>query len=63
MEQNATLHDTLEEMLKSSTGMACVMEPHGRYVGVVEIGHLTAVIRRLRAEAQAHYVALEAAAT
>lgn len=62
VEQNATLHDTLEEMLKSSTGMACVIEPHGRYVGVVEIGHLTAVIRRLRSEAQEHYVALEAAA-
>ena len=62
VELNATLHDTLEEMLKSSTGIACVVEPHRRYVGVVEIGHLTAVIRRLRAEAQAHYVALEAAA-
>ena len=62
VEQNATLHDTLEEMLKSSTGMACVIEPHGRYVGVVEIGHLTAVIRKLRSEAQEHYSALEAAA-
>ncbi len=62
VEQNATLHDTLEEMLKSSTGMACVVDWRRRYVGVVEIGHLTSVIRRLRSEAQAHYVTLEAAA-
>ncbi|MGB7980287.1 MAG: ABC transporter ATP-binding protein [Candidatus Nanopelagicales bacterium] len=55
VEQNATLHDTLEEMLKSSTGMACVIDPRGRFQGIVEIGQLTAVIRTLRAEAQAHY--------
>ncbi len=58
VEENATLHDTLEEMLKSSTGSACVVDARGRFEGVVEIGHLTAVIRRLRDEAQAHYDAL-----
>src|SRR5665648_306461 len=58
VEENATLHDTLEEMLKSSTGRACVVDARGRFEGVVEIGHLTEVIRRLRDEAQAHYDAL-----
>ncbi len=60
VEENATLHDTLEEMLKSSTGQACVVDGKGRFVGAVEIGHLTEVIRRLREDAQAHYDALEA---
>jgi osmoprotectant transport system ATP-binding protein len=60
VEENATLHDTLEEMLKSSTGRACVVDAKGRFVGAVEIGHLTEVIRRLRDEAQAHYDGLEA---
>ncbi len=60
VEENATLHDTLEEMLKSSTGRACVVDAKGRFVGAVEIGHLTEVIRKLRDEAQAHYDELEA---
>jgi osmoprotectant transport system ATP-binding protein len=60
VEENATLHDTLEEMLKSSTGKACIVDQRGRYRGVVEIGHLTEVIRRLRAEAKAHYETTEA---
>ncbi len=59
VEENATLHDTLEEMLKSSTGQACVVDNKGRFVGAVEIHHLTDVIRRLRQEAQAHYDSLE----
>jgi len=59
VEENATLHDTLEEMLKSSTGQACVVDGKGRFVGAVEINHLTDVIRRLRQEAQAHYDSLE----
>ncbi len=59
VEENATLHDTLEEMLKSSTGQACVVDKKGRFVGAVEIHHLTDVIRRLRKEAQAHYDSLE----
>ena len=40
---------TLEEMLKSSTGSACVVDRRGKYEGMVEIGHLTEVIRTLRA--------------
>ncbi len=60
VEQNATLHDTLEEMLKSSTGQAVVVDPRGRYHGVVEVQHLTEVIRSLRTEAQEHYQALGA---
>jgi osmoprotectant transport system ATP-binding protein len=60
VEENATLHDTLEEMLKSSTGRACVVDAKGRFVGAVEIDHLTEVIRRLRVEAQEHYDGLEA---
>ena len=60
VEPNATLHDTLEEMLNESTGICCVVDNRGRYQGVVEINDLTEVIRRLRAEAKEHYDALEA---
>jgi osmoprotectant transport system ATP-binding protein len=60
VEPNATLHDTLEEMLNESTGMCCVVDNRGRYQGVVEISDLTEVIRRLRTEAKEHYDALEA---
>jgi len=59
VEPNATLHDTLEEMLNESTGMCCVVDNRGRYQGVVEISDLTEVIRRLRTEAKEHYDALE----
>ena len=59
VEENATLHDTLEEMLKSSTGRACVVDKRGQFVGAVEISHLTEVIRRLREDAQAHYDEVE----
>jgi len=55
VEENATLHDTLEEMLKSSTGRACVVDKRGQFIGAVEISHLTEVIRRLREDAQAHH--------
>lgn len=59
VEENATLHDTLEEMLKSSTGRACVVDKRGQFIGAVEITHLTEVIRRLREDAQAHHVEVE----
>ncbi len=62
VEPNATLHDTLEEMLKSSTGCCCVVNRDGSLVGVVEIGHLTSAIRRLRQEAREHYDEIEAVA-
>ncbi|MGI9577135.1 MAG: betaine/proline/choline family ABC transporter ATP-binding protein [Microthrixaceae bacterium] len=55
VESNATLHDTLEAMLDSSSGCACVVDKDGSLVGVVEVSHLTAAIRRLREEAKDHY--------
>lgn len=58
VEGNATLHDTLEAMLGSSTGAAVVVDAGGRFEGVVEIEALTEVINRLRAEARAHYAQL-----
>ena len=63
VEPNATLHDTLEEMLNSSTGASVVVDKRGRYLGVVEIRQLVEVIRELRTEAKEHYEALEAAST
>lgn len=62
VEPNATLHDTLEEMLDSSTGSCCVVDKDGSLMGVVEVSDLTAVIRRLREEARDHYASSEAVA-
>ena len=61
VETNATLHDTLEEMLQSSTGCCCVVDPQGRLEGVVDIGQLTEVIRTAQDEARRHYADLKAA--
>jgi CBS domain-containing protein len=55
VEPNATLHDTLEAMLTSMAGCACVIDKRGSLQGVVEIEALTDVIRRLRANARKHY--------
>ncbi|CAN5686933.1 betaine/proline/choline family ABC transporter ATP-binding protein [soil metagenome] len=55
VEPNATLHDTLEAMLNSSTGCAIVTDERGRYQGVVEIEVLNAAITRMRHEARDHY--------
>ena len=60
VEPNATLHDALEEMLRTSSGTCPVVDNKGRFHGVVEINDLTEVIRRLRSEAKDHYDALEA---
>jgi osmoprotectant transport system ATP-binding protein len=60
VEPNATLHDTLEEMLRTSSGTCPVVDSRGRCHGVVEIADLTEVIRRLRTEAKDHYNTLEA---
>ncbi|MCP4436105.1 MAG: betaine/proline/choline family ABC transporter ATP-binding protein [Actinomycetia bacterium] len=60
VEPNATLHDTLEEMLQSSTGTCVVVDKQRRYLGVVEIKQLTDVIQHLRSEAQEHYERLGA---
>lgn len=62
VESNATLHDTLEAMLDSSSGCACVVDKQGGLVGVVEVSHLTAAIKRLRDEAKDHYEEIEALA-
>ena len=61
IEPNATLHDTLEEMLRTSSGTCPVVDDRGQYRGVVEINDLTEVIRRLRAEAKQHYDTMEGA--
>ena len=63
VEPNATLHDTLEEMLRTSSGTCTVVDNRGHYRGVVEINDLTEVIRRLRAEAKQHYDELDVAAS
>ena len=55
VEPNATLHDTLEAMLTSMAGCACVIDKRGSLQGVVEIEALTDVIRRLRSNARKHY--------
>jgi len=55
VEGNATLHDALEAMITSSAGQAVVVGRDGAYTGVVQIEQLTEVIRRMRAEAKAHY--------
>ena len=60
VERNATLHDTLETMLGSSTGCAVVVDTQGKFEGVVEIEALTEVIGRLRSEAKAHYATFAA---
>jgi osmoprotectant transport system ATP-binding protein len=60
VERNATLHDALEAMITSSAGQAVIVHRDGTYVGVVQIEQLTAVIGRMRQEAQRHYEQLEA---
>lgn len=60
VEPNATLHDTLEEMLSSSAGCACVVDRDGRLEGVIQIETLTDVISRLRSTARKHYEELAA---
>jgi osmoprotectant transport system ATP-binding protein len=61
VEPNATRHDTLEEMLRTSSGTCAVVDNRGHFRGVVEINDLTEVIRRLRSEAKQHYDSLEGA--
>ncbi len=56
VEQNATLHDTLEQMLVSSAGACCVVDSKtDQLVGVVEIETLNGVISRMRQSAKKHY--------
>ena len=51
----ATLFETLEQMLLSSAAVCCVVNQDGSMSKVVELGHLNAVIRQARMEARDHY--------
>lgn len=52
---NATLHDTLEELLLSNAGHATVVDERGRYQGIVDVDRLADVLKRMRADAKRHY--------
>lgn len=60
VERNATLHDALEAMITSSAAQAVIVDPKGRFLGVIQIDLLTEVIARMRREAQSHYQELVA---
>jgi osmoprotectant transport system ATP-binding protein len=55
VDADATLYDTLEEMLQSASGVCCVVDADGSLEGVVELGHLSEVIRKAQQEAEQHY--------
>jgi osmoprotectant transport system ATP-binding protein len=57
---DATLFDTLEQMLISSVGVACVVDEEGALEKVVALSHLSQVIRTARTEAREHYERLGA---
>jgi osmoprotectant transport system ATP-binding protein len=52
---NATLHDALEELLLSNAGQACVVDSHGKFLGILDVERLADVLKRMRAEAKKHY--------
>lgn len=60
VERNATLHDALEAMISSSAAQSVIVDPQGRFLGVIQIDLLTEVIARMRREAQVHYQELVA---
>jgi osmoprotectant transport system ATP-binding protein len=53
--QDATLFETLEQMLISSSADSVVVDHDGGFKGVVELRDLNRVIRRARREAREHY--------
>ena len=57
---NATLHDALEELLMSNAGQAVVIDERRRYQGIVDVGSLADVLKRMRTDAQKHYEDLAA---
>src|SRR5690606_40080480 len=57
---NATLHDALEELLLSNAGQAVVVDERGRYQGIIDVGALADVLKRMRTDAQKHYEDLAA---
>ena len=48
-----TLHDVLESMLHSSVGTACVVDPRGKYHGVVRLENLIDTVRSTQQAEQA----------
>lgn len=53
VEPEDTLHDVLESMLHSSVGSACVIDPKGRYQGVVRLENLIDTVRSTQQAEQA----------
>ncbi|HSL58406.1 MAG TPA: ABC transporter ATP-binding protein [Acidimicrobiales bacterium] len=60
VEKQATLRDTLEEMLNGNAGCAVVVDGRGAYEGVVEIDTLSDVLKDMQRAARRHYEELEA---
>ena len=52
---DASLYDTLEEMIQSASGVCCVVDDSGALEGVVALGHLSKVILKAQREAERHY--------
>jgi osmoprotectant transport system ATP-binding protein len=59
VEPQATLRDTLEEMLTGNAGCAVVVDRRGVYQGVIEVETLAEVIKAMQASARRHYEQLE----
>ncbi len=55
-----TLMQALEQMVESAAGTTVVVDDDGRFVGVVNMSHLTKAVRRAQVEARRHYEELEA---
>lgn len=55
VEPQATLHDALNEMLRSNAGQACVVDGSGRFQGIIDILTLTDALRRMPTAARKHY--------
>ena len=54
---NDTLFQALEQMMQNQGGTACVVDEHGRFTGVVDIGHLTSAVSTAKSDAQEHQAA------
>ncbi|HWL42936.1 MAG TPA: betaine/proline/choline family ABC transporter ATP-binding protein [Ilumatobacter sp.] len=61
VQPNATLHDALEELLRSSAGQAVVVDERDHFLGILDVEQLADVLKRMRAEARKHYDQLAAA--
>ncbi|GAB3167269.1 hypothetical protein GCM10027059_27790 [Myceligenerans halotolerans] len=56
----STLYEALEEMLRTATGKAMVVDDDGLPAGYVELSHLSAALRTAQNEARLHYDRLTA---